>query len=178
MPEAIESIKQKALTSYNRKDYQAALEGFNYCLSYYTAASDELAASEMLNNISVTYLGLKDPQKAYEAAAGTDEVFTRHADRKRQGIALANTATALEQLNRKEEALALYEQVLEIFKEIGEKDMRITILRRVSDLQLKTKRQLQAIASMESAYDQKEKRSARESIFHTLLTSIRQKFIK
>ena len=178
MPEDIEQIKQKALESYKKRDFQAALDGFNACLDYYVASSDELAEAEMRNNIGVTYLGLKDPQKAYDTVAGTDEIFAIYADRKRQGMSLANTATALEGLDRKEEALAIYEQVLEIFKEVGEKDMRVTILRRVSDLQFKTRRQLQAVASMEAAYDQKENQSAKDSLFKSILTSIRRKFIK
>ncbi len=74
--------------------------------------------------------------------------------------------------------MRLYEQTLEIFKEVGEKSMRANILRRISDLQLKTKRGYQAIASMEAALDQGEKPSVKDSVFKTALQAIRNKFIK
>lgn len=56
--------------------------------------------------------------------------------------------------------------------------MRAEILRRVSDLQLRTKRGLQALASMEAAYNQKDQKSLKESFFKTVLTNIRKKIIK
>jgi len=93
-------------------------------------------------------------------------------------MALANTAAALEALDKKEEALALYEHTLDIFKEAGEKELRINILRRVSDLQLKTKRGFQALASMEAAYNQREKPTIKDSVFKTTLAAIRNKLFK
>ena len=53
--------------------------------------------------------------------------------------------------------------------------MRASILRRVADLQLKTRRGYQAIASMEAAYDQKEKPLVTDSIFKRILSFIRKK---
>lgn len=178
MTSDVESLKQQAIKDYNQRKYDAALEGFQSCLNLYRERGDELLAAEMCNNISVTLLGKKAAQEAYDIVKGTDEVFLRIGDKKRQGMALANTAAALEALGRKEEALALYEQTLDIFKEIGEKGLRVNVLRRVSDLQFKTKRGFQAIASMEAAYDQGEKPSIKDSIFKTTLAAIRSKFIK
>lgn len=178
MTEEIEKLKQQAIKDYNRRKYDAAVAVFQSCLDFYNEQGDELLAAEMRNNISVALLGKKAAQEAYDIVKGTDEIFLKNADLKRQGMALANTAAALEALDRKEEALALYEQTLEIFKEIGEKELRVNILRRVSDLQLKTKRGFQAIASMEAAYDQREKRSIKDSVFKTTLATIRSKFIK
>jgi len=156
MNEDIESIKQQAITAYNRKRYEEAIEGFKLCLTHFESLGDELGMAEARNNLSVTHLGMKQAELAYEEVSGTDAIFAKHGDRKRQGMAIANTAAAVEALNRREEALSLYEQVLEIFAELGEKEMRASILRRVADLQLKTRRGYQAIASMEAAYDQKE----------------------
>ena len=145
MSEDIETIKQQALKDYNRKHYEEAIDGFKACLTHFESLNDELGIAEARNNLSVTHLGMKLAQLAYEEVSGTDEVFARYGDRKRQGMAIANTAAALEALNRREEALSLYEQVLDIFAELGEKEMRASILRRVADLQLKTRRGYQAI---------------------------------
>jgi len=177
-PEEIETIKQQAVKDYNKRNFDAALEGFHTCLAFYDSSGDELLSAEMRNNISVTLLGNKAAQEALEIVKGTDEIFATHGERKRQAMALANTAAALEALGQKEEALALYEQTLDIFKEVGEKSMRANILRRISDLQIKTRRGFQAIASMEAALDQDEKHSVKDSVFKTALQAIRNKFIK
>lgn len=178
MTEEIENIKQQAIKDYNKRKYDSALDGFQTCLGYYTEQGNELLSAEMRNNISVTLLGKKAALDAYNIVKGTDEVFLKAGDRKSQGMALANTAAALEALGKKEEALVLYEQTLDIFKEIGEKGLRVNILRRVSDLQLKTKRGFQAIASMEAAHDQVEKPSIIDTFFKTALAAIRRKFLK
>ncbi len=178
MTDDVEIIKQQAIKDYNKRKFDSALDGFRSCLSYYQEHDNELLAAEMCNNISVTLLGKKAAQEAYDIVRGTDEVFLKSGDRKSQGMALANTAAALEALGRKEEALALYEQTLDIFKEVGEKGLRVNILRRVSDLQLKTNRGFQAIASMEAAYDQEGKPSIKDSVFKTTLAAIRRKLIK
>lgn len=175
MSENIEQIKQQAINDYNRKHFEEAIEGFRTCLAHFEGNGDELAAAEAHNNLSVTHLGMKQAQLALNEVTGTDEVFAKHGDRKRQGMAIANKAAALEALGKREEALALYEEVLLIFKELGEKEMRASILRRVSDLQLKTKRGYQALASMEAAYDQKEKPALKESVFKKVLVFIRRK---
>ncbi len=175
MSEEIEQVKQQAINSYNRKQLEEAIQGFQACLAHFEGTGDELGVAEARNNLSVTYLGMKQAQLALDEVTGTDEIFAKHGDRKRQGMAIANTAAALEALGRREEALSLYEQVLDIFKELGEKEMRTSILRRVSDLQLKTKRGYQALASMEAAYDQKEKPPIKDSIIRRILTSVRKK---
>ena len=177
MSEEIDQIKQQAIKAYNSKHFEDAVQGFQTCLTYFEGIGDELAIAEAHNNLSVTHLAMKQAQLAYDEVKGTDEVFARFGDRKRHGMAVANSAAALEALGKKEEALALYEQVLDIFKEIGEKEMRTSILRRVSDLQLKTKRGYQAIASMEAAYDQKEQPKLKDSFFKRILTAIRKKLI-
>ncbi|MEL7591446.1 MAG: tetratricopeptide repeat protein [Anaerolineaceae bacterium] len=175
MSENIELVKQLAIANYNRKRYDAAITGFEECLAHFESVADELGAAEARNNLSVTHLGMKNPQQAFDEVSKTAEIFARHGDRKREGMAIANTAAALEALGRREEALELYEQVLEIFKELGEKEMRASILRRVSDLQLKTKRGYQAIASMEAAFDQGDKPHIKDSVFRRVLTFLRKK---
>lgn len=178
MTEEIEKLKQQAIKDYNRRKYDAAIAGFQSCLEFYEKQNDELLVAEMRNNISVALLGKNAAQEAYDIVKGTDETFQKVGDLKGQGMALANTAAALEALDKKEEALALYEHTLDIFKEAGEKELRINILRRVSDLQLKTKRGFQALASMEAAYNQREKPTIKDSVFKTTLAAIRNKLFK
>lgn len=175
MSEYIEQVKQQAIINYNRKRFEEAIAGFEECLAYFEGIADELGAAEARNNLSVTHLGMKHAQQALDEVSGTADIFAKHGDRKRQGMAIANTAAALEALGRREEALSLYEQVLEIFKQLGEKEMRTSILRRVSDLQLKTRRGFQALASMEAAYDQQEKSPIKDSVFKRIIAFLRKK---
>ena len=177
MTEQIELIKQQAIKDYSKKNFNSALQGFQACLNYFETQHDELAVAEAHNNLSVTYLGMKFPQLAYDEVVGTDQVFIRYGDKKRQAMAIANTAAALEALGKKEDALALYDQTLDIFKELGEKEMRTSILRRISDLQLKTRRGYQAIASIEAALDQKEAPQIKDSIFKRIFSAIRHRLI-
>jgi tetratricopeptide (TPR) repeat protein len=178
MTDEITSLKEKSLKNFEKNRYQQALEGFQSCLKSYEELGDVLSIAEMRNNISVTYVKLKNGPEALAAVLDTDQIFLDHGDRKRQAMAMANNAAALELLERYEEALEKYQLSLDIFKEIGEKEMRTSVLRRVADLQLKTKRQLQAIASMEAAYDQSEKPSIKDSFFKKILSTIRKKLLK
>jgi tetratricopeptide (TPR) repeat protein len=175
MREDFEKIKQQAINDYNHRNFAQAIQGFQACLEHFESQGDELAVAEARNNLSVTHLAMNQAQLALDEVENTAEVFAKNGDRKREGMAIANKAAALEALDRREEALSLYEQVLEIFKEIGEKSMRASILRRVSNLQMKTKRGYQALASMEAVYDQNEKPNLKDSFFKRFFAFLRKK---
>lgn len=177
MTNDISTLKEQAIKDFEKKRYQQALEGFQTCLKLCEEAGDELFAAEMRNNISVTLVKQKNGADALAAVQNTDQIFLAHGDLKKQAMALANIASALELLDRNEEALENYQRSLDIFKEVGEKEMRTSVLRRVADLQLKTKRGFQAMASMEAAYDQNEERSIKDSVFKTILINIRKKIL-
>lgn len=178
MTDEIASLKERSLKYFEKNRYLQALEGFQSCLKSYEELGDVLSIAEMRNNICVAYVKLKNGPDALAAVQDTDQVFLDHGDRKRQAMALANQATALELMERNDEALEKYQLSLDIFKEIGEKEMRTSVLRRMADLQLRTKRHLQAIASMEAAYDQGENPSVKNSFFRTILSTIRKKLLK
>lgn len=173
-----DTLKTQSIEFFNNKEYPKAIEGFQACMRLCIEAGDELSLAEMKNNLSVVLLKTKDAQGAFDVVQGTDEIFLSHGDQNKQAMALANTATALEALGKKEEALQLYEKASDVFKEIGEKEMRKDILKRISDLQLKTNRGLQAIASMEAAYDQNDKKNLKDSVFKKLIVFLKSKLIK
>lgn len=174
----INVIKEQALKDYSKKRYQQAIDGFKQCLQVYKESDDDLSIAEMQNNLCVTYVQLKNGDEALSSVQDTDKVFAAHGDLKKQAMALANTASALELLHRNEEALDLYQRALDLFKEVGEKEMRTSILRRVADLQLKSRRELQAMASMEAVYDQEGKSSIKDSFFRTIIKNIRKLITK
>jgi tetratricopeptide (TPR) repeat protein len=71
---------------------------------------DELNAAEMKNNESVALLQAGKAKEALQATDGTEEVFQKAGDIKRQGIAVSNRAAALEGLKKWKEALAEYDR--------------------------------------------------------------------
>lgn len=178
MNQEFEALKTQSIEFFNNKEYLKAIEGFQACIHLCNEAQDDIALAEMKNNLSVVLLKTKDTEGALEVVKGTDQVFLAHGEKKKQAMALANTATAMEALGKKEEALQFYEQASDLFKELGEKEMRKDILKRISDLQLKTKRGLQAIASMEAAYDQNDKKNIKDSVFKNLIVFLKSKFMK
>jgi tetratricopeptide (TPR) repeat protein len=178
MEDTYEQLSAKAFKAYGKKDYPTAFEGFQKCLELLGETGSEKDKAEMRNNISVVLIDLHKPQEAYDTAIGTELVFEELGDKKSQAMAYANIGTALSALNRKEEALTLFESSSELFKEVGEKMMRATVLKKISDLQLTTGKPFQAVASMQAAYNQKEKKSLKDKILGGTLGEIIRKYFK
>lgn len=176
MEDTYEQISTKAFNAYRKKDYSAAYEGFLKCLALLGETGSENDNAEMRNNISVVLIDLRKPQEAYDIVIGTELIFERIGDKKSQAMAFANIGTALTLLNRKEEALTFFESSSDLFKEVGEKLMRATVLKKISDLQLTTGKPFQAVASMQAAYDQKEKKSLKDKILGGTLGEIIRKY--
>jgi tetratricopeptide (TPR) repeat protein len=176
MEDNYEQLSAKAFTAYKKKDYVTAHEGFQKCLALLGDAGSEIDIAEMRNNISVVLIDLRKPQEAYDSVIGTEVVFEKLGDKKSQAMAYANIGTSLALLNRKEEALTFFESSSEMFKEVGEKLMRATVLKKISDLQIKTGKPFQAVASMQAAYDQKEKKSLKDKILGGTLGEIIRKY--
>lgn len=161
-----------AFSAYKKKDFLKAAALFRECVDSYDVANDAVNAAEMRNNLSVVLLELKDAEQSLQVLAGTDLVFENAGDVRRQGMALGNMASATQALGRNEEALVLFERSAEIFKISGDKEMRSVTLKKIADLQLKTKKQFQAMASLQAAYDQKETPTLKENVLKGFLASV------
>lgn len=126
--------------------FAQAAEGF-------TLGRAGLLAAEMRNNRSVALLKAGKPEGALEAAQGTEQVFAGAGDKKRQAMAIGNVAAALEELGRSDEALAEFERSAAIFAEIGEGDLRATVLKAVAAIQLRRGRLAQSGLKMLGALE-------------------------
>ncbi len=153
MTENPEQIITQAKTAYQDEDFTHAAELFKSAEDVYTAAGDRLNAAEMANNRSVALLKGGSASSALEAGEGTYAVFAQAGDVKRQAMALANKAAALEGLKKYSEALQLYEQSSDLLKGIGEKELRAYVLKSISAIQLRQGNRLEAVASMDAALD-------------------------
>ncbi len=120
------------------KKFDEAAGLFREAAESYTLGRSELMAAEMMNNVSVALLQAGKPQESLDAVQGTAKIFEEANDIKRQGMALGNTAAALEALHRTDEAIAAYELSAELFKQVDEGDLRAMVMKSAAALKLKS----------------------------------------
>lgn len=141
-------LVKKGNTAYKRGDYLISSKSYREAAEAFQADGDELLAAEMLNNCSVAYLQAGEAQLALEAVEGTSDIFAAVGDLHRQALSIGNRASALEELERFEEAEQAYRDSAKILKEIGKLDDRLHVLQSLSAMQLQMGRRLEAYASM------------------------------
>ncbi len=164
----ITNLKETAETAYHQKKYQKAAELYEQVAQEYTAQEQVIDAAEMKNNACVAYLQANQAQAAYEIVQDTDLLFQEHNLPDKQGLALGNQAAALEDLGKIDEALEKYQAASEILKSVGAKDNRAYVLKRISALQIKKGKQLEALGSMGAALENADNLSGREKTLKKL----------
>jgi tetratricopeptide (TPR) repeat protein len=171
MPDTLTPIdlSKEGQAAYATRRFSEAARAYEQAARAYQAGGDAFNAAEAFNNASVAALQANDAPNAYRLAEGTDQVFSLSSDLRRQGMALANQAAALEALQRLPKALERYQRSSDLLKQCGENDLRALVLQSMSTLQLRTGNQLQALASMDSALDNKKKLSLKERLLKRLL---------
>jgi tetratricopeptide (TPR) repeat protein len=145
-----QEIADQAKSIYQAGDYPAAVQAFAEAASAYANAGDAPMSAEMKNNQSVALLRNKQAQVALEAAQGTDSVFAEIGDTRRQGMALANQASALEALKRFKEAIDLFTRAGDTLEKTGEIDLRLEVMQLLSALYLRRFKFLDAIIALQS----------------------------
>ena len=143
-----QQIESEAKSFYHAGDYMKAAKSFQAARQGYSLANNDFMAAEMANNCSVSYLMAGENESALQALEGVEFVFIQADDQKRQAMTLGNQAAALDALGRLEEAEEKYWEAAQIFKDLGDTELRLPIMQSISSLQLRTGRHYQAIASM------------------------------
>ena len=143
-----QQLAKEGQAEYQKGAYLSAARSYKAAADGFSLTGDQVVAAEMANNSSVAYLKAGDGAAALEAANGTDLVFGAAGDVKRQAMALGNQASALEKLNRLDEALAMYEKSAELLKEAGELELRAYVYQSMSELLLHRGSYLEAYAAM------------------------------
>lgn len=131
------TVADKGKQEYEKGNYLAAADLFLQTAQAYTSVRDELNAAEMLNNQSVALLQAGKVKEALQATDGTEEIFQKAGDVKRQGIAVSNRAAALEGLKKWNEALAEYDRAASLFEQVGEGDMHSMVRKAAANINLK-----------------------------------------
>jgi len=131
------TLAEQGKKEYEQEHYLAAADRFEQAARAYASEKNELNAAEMKNNQSVALLQAGKAKEALQATEGTEEIFQKAGDIKRQGIAVSNRAAALEGLKQWKEALAEYDRAASLFEGIGEGDMHSTVRKAAANLNLK-----------------------------------------
>ena len=162
-------LEKEGKAAYERADYIAAANAFAEAAAAYSAHDGPLNAAEMKNNQSVALLQSKQAQAALDVVSGTDAVFAAAGDLRRQGMALANQAAALEALRRRDEAIACYRTSAEILERAGAKDLRADVMRAGAGLQVRGGKMTDAVITMQSGLMGLEKPTLKQRILKKLL---------
>lgn len=131
------TLAEQGKEEYAQENYLAAADLFFRAAQAYASARDELNAAEMKNNQSVALLQAGKAREALHATDGTEEIFQRTGDIKRQGIAVSNRAAALEGMKKWQEALAEYDRAASLFEQAGEGDMHSIVRKAAANINLK-----------------------------------------
>jgi tetratricopeptide (TPR) repeat protein len=143
-----QQLAEQGKQAFAAQKFDQAVTAFTEAASVYEQHEDTLNAAEMKNNLSVVLLQTGKAQAAYNAAAGTDEVFAQAGDKKRQAMAFGNQAAALEALKKPDEALNAYERSAALFAEVGESEMRSMVLQSAAAIKLKHGKVMDSALSM------------------------------
>lgn len=131
------TLAEQGKQEYAKGAFGVAADLFSQAAQAYDSAQDELNAAEMKNNQSVALLKAGKAEAALHATDGTEEIFLKAGDQKRQGIAIANRAAALEGLKKYNEAMEEYNRAAVVFEEIGEGDMHSVVRKATAEIFLK-----------------------------------------
>ena len=152
MPNSLapQEIADQARRTYQAGDYLPAAREFNQAASAYAGVGDALMAAEMKNNQSVALLRAGQPQAALEAVEGTEKIFADSEDFRRQGMALANQAAALQTLKRAKESMEYFTNAGIALDKAGEGDLRADVMQQLSMFYLTRFKLYDAVITLQS----------------------------
>lgn len=130
-------LSESGKNSYEKGDFETAIQSFSDAAKIYTEEENFLDAAEAKNNLSVSLLQAERAKESFEAAKGTDLVFAEAKDLLRQAMALGNQAAALDALGQMDEALENYAKSASLFREVGEGDLEATVLKSIAAIKLR-----------------------------------------
>lgn len=161
--------KEDGLDFFRQDRLAEAAQKFQEAARLYQAEGQLVSAAEMLNNLSVVRLAEKNWDAALAAVQGTPELFAQHQQPLRQAQALSNLAAAHDGAGRLDQAAALYEQAIDLYKALGDTENRAACWKALSSLQIRQDNKLQALASMQAGLNLSATLSPKEKSLKGLL---------
>jgi tetratricopeptide (TPR) repeat protein len=164
-----QQLADQGREAFAAMSFDQAASAFIEAAVAFEALNDKLSAAEMKNNLSVALLQAGKAKEAYEAAAGTEEIFTQAGDVKRQAMSFGNQAAALEALKKTEQALEAYDRSAALFAEAGESEMRSMVLQSAAALKLKNGKMMDSAISMIGSVESTQKPNLLQRFLKILL---------
>lgn len=169
-------LAEEGKSLYRAKKYLPAADSFLQAAVEYDASGNILLGAEMRNNQCVSLLLAKKPRQALEVVQGTSELFLKAGQISKAGMALANEATALEDLGEIASALETFTKAGELFQSAGEEDLYLQTMQSVSSLKMKSRNMLGALFSMQEGLEGIENPTWKQKLLKNLL-KIPDKFL-
>lgn len=151
------------------------LEAADLCESLAEAhrdSGDQLMEAETKNNQSVAYLKAGRPQKALEAATGTDAIFAEAGDLRRQAMAFGNQAAALEALGKLEPAAVLYRKSAELLEKAGDRELYSIVMKALSTIYIKQGKQMDTIIALQASMQDDKLLNGRQKFLKRIFKSL------
>jgi tetratricopeptide (TPR) repeat protein len=145
-----QEIADQAKLAYQAGDFMQSAQAFSEAASAYTGAGDALMSAEMKNNQSVALLLAGEAQAALQAVEGTQSIFANAGDFRRQGMAFANQASALEALKRFKDAMDYYKEAAAALEKANEGDMRADVMQSLSMLYMRRFKLYDAVITLQA----------------------------
>lgn len=164
-----QQLVEQGKQAFAAKEFDQAASAFAEAASVYEKLDDALTAAEMKNNLSVALLQAGQAQAAYDAVAGTEEIFAQAGDVSRQAMAFGNQAAALEALKKPDQALEAYERSAALFAEAGETEMRSVVLQSAAAIKLRRGKMVDSALSMIGSVESTQKPNLLQRFLRFLL---------
>lgn len=154
---------------YASGKFQQASDVFSQAAEGYLEQGEDLLAAEMRNNQCVSLLQAKQAQKALAVVQGTAIIFEKAGDQLKYAMALANEATALQELRRYPDAIDKFTQAADLFDQLKETEMVLQVKQSISAMQLRSRNIFSALFSMQEGLEGVNKPTLRQKILLKLL---------
>ena len=164
-----QDIADQAKQTYQDGDYLQAAQAFAEAASAYASLGDSPMSAEMKNNQSVALLLSGEPEAALEAAVGTETIFANSSDFRRQGMALANQASALEALKRMKDAIEYFKRAGDALEKANEEDLRAEVLQLLAMLYLRHFKLYDAVITLQSGLAGVKKPTSKQRLMKKIL---------
>jgi tetratricopeptide (TPR) repeat protein len=169
-----QTLNEQGKQAYQSGQLDRAVDSFRAAAEAYAFAHDDLNVAESKNNLSVALLQSGNAQESLDVAFGTDDIFAKAGDLKRQGMALGNQAAALEALKRFDDALAAYEHSAAVLAEAGEGDLRAMVLKSAAAIKLRKGKISESAFKMMSSLESKQNPSIFDRLIRALLRFVQR----
>ena len=162
-------LAEEGKSLYRAKKYIPAADSFSQAAREYDVLGNILLGAEMRNNQCVSLLLAKKPRQALAAVQGTSELFLKTGQITKAGMALANEATALQDLGETASALDTFARAGELFQSVGEEDLYLQTIQSVSSLKMKSRNLIGAVFSMQEGLEGIDKPTWKQKLLKNLL---------